>query len=129
MNSNKCLEYYLDSKIYSDKEVQNSINKAKKEFPNQNINVNVFLNEFGVYVVTLEFENKHTPFHRIKLFLRKKHNNKLLLAGNKEPQKNKYVEQFYEQDNIFMKHQERLQKYSGDNKYGRYKNTGNYRPY
>lgn len=129
MNSNKCLEYYLDSKMYSNEDIQNSIDKAKKEFPNKNINVSVFLNEFGVYVVTLEFENKHTFFHRIKIFLRKKHNNKLLLAGNKEPQKNKYVEHFFEQDNILTKTKERLQKYSGDNKYGKYKSTGNYRPY
>lgn len=129
MNSNKCLEYYLDSKIYGDKEVQESIDKAKKEFPNQNMNVSVLLNEFGVYVVTLEFENKKTFFHRIKIFLRKKHNDKLLLAGSKEPQKNKYVEQFFEQENILAKTKERLQKYSGDNKYGKYKSTGSYRPY
>lgn len=129
MNSNKCLEYYLDSKLYSDEEVQNSIDKAKKEFPNQNIKVNVFLNEFGVYIITLEFENKRTFFNRIKIFFRKKHNDKLLLSGNKEPQKNKYVKQLYTQNIILTKGQERLEKYSGDNKYGKYKNTGNYHPY
>lgn len=129
MNSNKCLEYFLDSKIYSNEEVQNNIDKTKREFPNKNIKVNVFLNEFGVYEVTFVFENKNTFFNRIKIFFRKKHNSKLLLAGNKEPQKYKYVKQFYNQNTISVKVQERFEMYSGDNKYGKYKNTGNYRPY
>lgn len=129
MNSNKYLEYYLDSKVYSNEEVQNSIDKTKKEFPNKNIKVEVFLNEFGVYVITFEFENKNTYFNRIKVLLRKKHNNKLMLEGNKE---SKYIKELYNKDRNSIKkekEEKRIKKYSGDNRYGKYKNTGIYHPY
>ena len=51
MNTNKYLEYYLDSKIYTNEEVQKSIDETKKEFPNQNVKGSVYLNEVGVYFV------------------------------------------------------------------------------
>ena len=36
---NKYLEYYMDSKIYSKDEVQQSIDDTKKEFPNKEIDI------------------------------------------------------------------------------------------
>ena len=52
MNKTKYLEYYMDSKIYSKDEVQKSIDETKKEFPNRQIDVQVHLNKFGVYIIT-----------------------------------------------------------------------------
>lgn len=54
MNKNKYLEYYMDSKIYSKEEVQKSIDNTKKEFSSKKVNVQVYLNEFGVYIITFE---------------------------------------------------------------------------
>ena len=76
MNTNKYLEYYLDSKIYTNEEVQKSIDETKKEFPNKNVKVSVYLNESGVYIVTFEFENKNTFFNRIKIKCERKQRNK-----------------------------------------------------
>ena len=108
MEQNKQLEYYLDSRIYSSEEVQKSIIETKKEFPNKKVKVNIALNEFGVYIITFTFENKHTYFNRIKIRLWRKFKKPLLLNNG---------------------NQSRLEKYSGENRYGQYKATRTYRPY
>lgn len=135
MDTSKYLEYYLDSKIYSNDEVQKSIDETKKEFPNKNIKVNVSLNEFGVYVVTLEFENKNTFFNRIKIKFRKKQKNKLLIEEEKinknlvnMSEKNIKIKKTKEQRKQ-EKIQKRFDRYSGNNNYGKYKSTGIYHPY
>lgn len=108
MNQNKNLQYYLDSRIYSSEEVQKSIEETKKEFPNKNVKVSVALNNFGMYIITFEFENKNTFFNRIKIKLWKRFKKTLLLdSGNKN----------------------RLEQYSGERRYGQYKDTKTYRPY
>jgi len=109
MYKNKCLEYYLDSKIYSNEEVEQSINETKKEFSDKNIKVNVTLNNFGVYVITYTFENKSTFFNRIKIKFKRKFKKQLLLESGKN---------------------DRMEKYSGEPyRYGQYKSTGTYKPY
>lgn len=125
MNTNKYLEYYLDSKIYTNEEVQKSIDETKKEFPNKNVKVSVYLNEFGVYIVTFEFENKNTFFNRIKIKFKRKQRNKLMIEGKEKNIKSKKTKEQKVQEKI----QKRFDRYSGNNNYGRYKNTGIYRPY
>lgn len=133
MNTNKYLEYYLDSKIYSNDEVEKSIEETKKEFPNKNIKVNISLNEFGVYVITFEFEKRDTFFNKIKiLFMGKKKSSKVMIKNedsNKTiteiPQKTRKSKEQRKQEKI----QKRFERYSGNNVYGKYKNTGIYRPY
>lgn len=132
MNTNKYLEYYLDSKIYSNDDVQKSIDDTKKEFPNKNVKVNVSLNEFGVYIVTFEFENKNTFFNRIKIRFKRKQKNKLMIEG-KEKNKNTInmlrKSKKTKEQKVQEKIQKRFDKYSGNNNYGRYKSTGIYHPY
>lgn len=108
MYKNKYLEYYLDSRIYSSEEIQKSIDDIKKEFPNKKVKVSIELNDFGVYIITFKFESKNTYFNKIKIKFRKRFKKTLLLDnGNKS----------------------RLEKYSGENRYGQYKSTKVYRPY
>lgn len=108
MYKNKCLEYYLDSRIYNSEEVQKSIDETKKEFPNKKVKVSIALNDFGVYIITFKFENKNTFFNRIKIKLRKKFKKPLLLGNG---------------------NQDRLEQYSDKKRYGQYKSTKTYRPY
>ena len=109
MEINKSLEYYFDSRIYSDEEVQESIEKTKKEFPNKNIKVNLTVNDFGMYIVTFNFENKNTFFNRIKIKIWAKFKKTRLLGyGNKNT-----LEQYYNEKK----------------QYGQYKETKTYRPY
>lgn len=79
MNESKCLEYYLDSRMYNQEEVKKNIDEMKKEFSNKKITVNVTINQFGMYVITFCFENKNTMFNRIKIYLKKKREKRLML--------------------------------------------------
>ncbi|MCI8384718.1 MAG: hypothetical protein HFJ33_07715 [Clostridia bacterium] len=65
METNKNLEYYLDSRIYSGEDVQKSIVETKKEFPNKKIKVTIGLNEYGMYIITFQFQNKNNFFAKI----------------------------------------------------------------
>ncbi len=105
MEQEKYLKYYLDSRIYSSKEVEQSIEKTKKEFPNKNIKVSIALNDFGMYIITFRFENKNTYFNKIKISLWKRFQKPLLLENNKKNNKN------------------------NNKRYGQYKTTKTYRPY
>ncbi len=108
MKQNKNLEYYLDSRIYSSEDVQKSIEKTKKEFPNKNVKVSITLNEFGMYMITFQFENKNTFFNRIVIKIWRRFQKTLLLnSGN----------------------QSRFETYSGERRYGQYKTTRTYKPY
>lgn len=79
MNRSKCLEYYLDSRIYNQEEVQKNIDETKKEFQNKKITVDITINKFGMYVITFYFENKNTIFNKIRIYFKKKRRERLLL--------------------------------------------------
>ncbi len=79
MNRSKCLEYYLDSRIYNQEEVQKNIDETKREFPDKEVTVDIMINRFGMYVITFYFENKNTIFNRIRVYLKKKNQKRLLL--------------------------------------------------
>lgn len=152
---NKYLEYYMDSKKYSEEEVEKSIDETKKEFPNKKIDVEVYLNNFGVYVITFKFNNKNSFLKSIfikikakrkKNLLLKEHNEKIEITENEEDNKeskktkirrgNKLKKKANIKKENTIKHrktkqdkiQKRFEKYYG-NKYGKYKNTGTYKPY
>lgn len=142
---NKHLEYYMDSKIFSKNEVQKSIDDTKKEFPNKEVEVQVSLNKFGVYVIKFTFKNKNSFIKNIFIKLKLKRKNKLLLTENKEKKdksenekKNDFknlnqilnIEKHKEKDVKTKqdKVQKRFEKYYGRT-YGTYKQTHTYRPY
>lgn len=79
MNRSKCLEYYLDSRIYNQEEVQKNIDETRKEFQNKKITVDITINKFGMYVITFYFENKNTIFNKIRIYFKKKRRERLLL--------------------------------------------------
>ena len=112
MNNTKYLEYYMDSKVYSKDEVQKSIDETKKEFPNRQIDVQVHLNKFGVYIITFTFNKKNSFIRKIFIKLKFRKKNNLLLTENTK--KNKI--------------QKRYEKYN-NKVYGQYKTTHTYRPY
>ena len=89
MNKRKCLEYYLDSKIYDYESVQKSIDETKKEYEKKEVDVKIELNRYGMYIITFYFKNKDTFFNKIRLLFRRK-NNLLLSEKNKNNQYGKY---------------------------------------
>lgn len=105
MKKQKILENYFASNLYSNQEIQQSIEETKKEFANKIVDVDINLNEFGVYVVTYYFKTNENILQRIMIKIkskRKKNKQKLL--------------------------QSRIEKYS-NNQYGKYKETKSYKPY
>lgn len=97
MEKSKNLEYYLDSRIYSKEEVKQSIEETKKEFPNKKAEVKVVLNEFGMYIITFQFENQTTWFNRIVIKIWRKFKKTLMLG---EGEKDRY-EQYKQSNKIY----------------------------
>lgn len=79
MDKSKCLEYYLDSRKYNYQEVQKSIDETKKEYVNKEVTVDIKMNQYGMYVITFYFKNKNTFFNKIRVYLKRKSKNRLLL--------------------------------------------------
>lgn len=120
MLKQKIVENYFDAKLYTNQEIIESIEKTKKEYAKKIINVDVKLNEFGVFVVTYYFKVSENIFQKIFIKIKQRRKDrkiKLLQEKNENLEERK-------KDKI----EKRFEKYSG-NKYGEYKNTGTYKPY
>ena len=156
MKNQKVLENYFDSRIYNNQEIEEAISKTKKEFEKKIVNVDISLNEFGVYVVTYYFKNKENLFQKIviKIKQRKKKKQMLLLQEKKQKMQErqfelqkKEIKKQRKKENKQKNHiekakrknktreeknkeklQKRIEKYTG-NKYGKYKEKKTYRPY
>lgn len=143
MKKGKCLEYYMDAKQYNPEDVQKSIDETKKEFSNKKVEVDVSMNQFGVYIITFYFQNKNHFFNKIKIMFRRKET--LLLGDKKRTNINikprHKVKQVNQIINLQTKHREkaknkikiqdektRLETYYGERRYGQYKETKTYRP-
>lgn len=53
----KCIEYYFDSKKYNQIQIIENMEKEKLEFPKERVELEIFLNQYGIYVVKLVFPN------------------------------------------------------------------------
>ena len=71
------------------------------KYQTKDIEVNIEINKYGMYIITFYFKNKDTFFNKIRLFFRRK--NKPMLQAKSMNYEN--------------------------NKYGQYKETKTYRPY
>lgn len=53
----KCIEYYFDSKKYNQIQIIEKMEKEKLEFPKEQVEVKMYLNQHGIYVAQLVFLN------------------------------------------------------------------------
>ena len=106
-NEGKCIEYYFDSKTFTKEQLIKNIEEAKLEFPNKKIEPNLFLNQWGVYILKINFTDK---IKYISDFKEKKKERKVLLLTEKNQK-------------ISKKRTSLLNR-----KYGEYKKTGEYKP-
>ncbi len=125
MLKQKIVEDYFDSKSYSNQEILQKIEETKKEYAKKIVDVDINLNEFGVYVVTYYFKVSNNIFQKIfvKIKHRKKKNKTALLQ-----EKSTTHEKMTREEKNKEKIRKRMEKYSG-NKYGEYKETRTYKPY
>ena len=125
MLKQKIVESYFDSKIYSNQEILRSIEETKKEYSKKIVDIDIRLNEFGVYVVTYYFKNKDNNFQKIFIKIKQKaKKNKTVLLQEKSLTYGKLTKDERKKEKI----KRRMEKYSG-NIYGVYKETRTYRPY
>ena len=84
MLKQRVVENYFDSKIYSNQEIIQSIEETKKEYSKKIVDVDINLNEFGVYVVTYYFKVRDNIFQKIFIKLKqKRRKNKIELLQEK----------------------------------------------
>ncbi len=106
----KYIQYFFDASQYRPEQVVDSIEKEKAEqFPKENVQIEIKLNDYGVYVATLIFEkNKNFSILNLtkKINVKNQKNNSKKLS--------KY---------------EKLVSQSGHRVYGQYKQTKTYKPY
>lgn len=81
----KCLEYYLDSRIYDREAIEKSIEQAKQEFPGKEVDISIYLNEWGVYVITLYFKSKNNILRNVNSRLKVKQ--EYSFKSNMQPKK------------------------------------------
>ena len=125
MLKQRVVENYFDSKIYSNQEIIQSIEETKKEYSKKIVDVDINLNEFGVYVVTYYFKNQDNIFQKIFIKIKqRKKKNKTVLLQEKSLEREKMTREERKQEKV----RKRMEKYSG-NKYGVYKQTRTFKPY
>ena len=138
MLKQKIVEDYFDASMYSNQEILQRIEETKKEFSKKIVNVDINLNEFGVYVVTYYFKNKNNILQKIMVKLKGKNKknkkSKKILLNERNETINEYKEDKIIEHKKTKEEKEkdkvkaRMEKYTG-NKYGMYKQTGTYKPY
>lgn len=97
----KCVEYYFDSRKYNEFEIIENMKQEEIGFEKRKSEINITLNEYGIYVVKLKFLN-----------------NKLSVIKNKAKNKEKTKKTY-----------KGYETYNGNNKiYGQYKTTKTYQP-
>ena len=63
LEDKKTVELYLDPQTYSEQEMMESIENAAREFSKKDVRVNIDINEWGVYVVKLDYIDRDTYFN------------------------------------------------------------------
>ena len=138
---NKVIENYYDSKIYTNSEILEDIKETKKEFSEKKVDVDISINDYGVYIVTYYFKNKENIFQKIMIKIKQRKKKRPLLDKGIKEEKNIIKEKIIKkeknktknikktkEERIKEKIRKRLEKYGG-NQYGKYKETKTYRPY
>ncbi|MFR2570538.1 MAG: hypothetical protein ACLS90_02390 [Clostridia bacterium] len=107
VDEGKCIEYYFDSKTFTKEELIKNIEEAQIEFPNKKIEPELFLNQWGVYILKINFKDKIKYMTEIK---RKRTDKKV--------------------KNLIQKNQKVSKKRMSlfNREYGKYKNSGEYKP-
>lgn len=57
----KSVEYYFDSKLYNKNQVIENMRMEQLGFEKKRAEINVILNDYGIYIATLKFESNRVP--------------------------------------------------------------------
>ena len=66
MKETKNLEFYFDAKTFSKDILEKTLKEVKRDFPQKQINPNLYKNKFGTYILKIEFLDKNNCFAKFK---------------------------------------------------------------
>lgn len=121
----RTVELYLDPQQYSEEEIIYNVQQAIQEFANKDVRLNVDINEFGVYVVKIDYIDKDTYLNKLKYKIRANRNQRI---------SKKYTDRIKEKISVpanqilIAPTTDSIPTYE-KRKYGVYKETKLYRPY
>ncbi len=98
IENKKTVELYLDPQTYSEEEMIENIEQAVQEFSKKDVRVNIDLNEYGVYVVKLDYIDRDTYINKLKYKMRSNRKDRIL-KKHKEYQEIKYGD--YKQTQLY----------------------------
>lgn len=124
----KTVELIMDPHTYSQEEMIENIENAICEFSNKEVRVTIAINEWGVYVVTLDYMDKDTRINKMK-YRRKLNKKKKVLKRYKEKIREMLEETQNQIENTVLTSQVLTMPKYKNKDYGVYKETGIYRPY
>lgn len=89
MRNIKCVEYYYDSSQYTKKQLIEIFSKDNEKYFDKIVKMDIKLNQWGVYIVKLEFEKK-------KKYLQKKFDNIKIEPKSLVRKKPSVIKKYYE---------------------------------
>ena len=108
----KCVEYFFDSKQYNKLQVLENMKREQLEFEKKKAEINITLNEHGIYIAKLKFFKNELSVMNNKII-------KMIVAKRKIKNASKLKKTY-----------KGYETYSGKNAiYGQYKATKTYQPY
>lgn len=66
MKETKNLEFYFDTNTFSKDVLEKTLKEVKRDFPQKQINPNLYKNKFGTYILKIEFLDKDNYFTKFK---------------------------------------------------------------
>lgn len=66
MKETKQLEFYFDTNTFSKDILEKTLKEVKRDFPQKQINPNLYKNKFGTYILKIEFLDKNNCFTKFK---------------------------------------------------------------
>ena len=100
---NKVIENYYDSKIYTNSEILEDIKETKKEFSEKKVDVDISINDYGVYIVTYYFKNKENIFQKIMIKIKQRKKKRPLLDKGIKEEKNIIKEKIIKNEEASLK--------------------------
>ena len=90
LENKKTVELYLDPQQYTEEEMIKSIEQSVNEFSKKDVRVNIDINEWGVYVITLDYIDRDTYLNKLKYKRRLNRKQKILKKYSEQIREKKY---------------------------------------
>lgn len=152
MKNIKCVEYYYDSGQYTKNQLIEIFNKDNEKYFDKIVKMDIKLNQWGVYIVKLEFEKKRKYLQKKldnmkivqKALVRKQPSiikkyyekvlyiiEKIKILLTRDKRNISKLERYYKEgkNNKIQENKKKIENNYNKKQYGKYKSTGTFKPY